>query len=441
MLRPRTPLFAAATDTAAPPPPASASQPAAPEPSFDIDVSDAFAPEPPASSEPAAPASDDAPPPQGQIELSEFKPKKFDLNNLEPDDEPESQPAVAPEPPEPPKLADTAPGPKELRKAYEATKSERDALKAEKAEIEAAKLQLEQEREQLKSQLGEATKHLTYRDPSQHPDVKALLDPVNRELADLPRTALMTSKQANALTTQAPALINEFRQIGAPGTEGYDERREGFLTKVHDSFGENGDRVSSLIAKAATVMEQAERKMAEIKELGGVNGYQEAKQRYDQTQAVYTTQMEANYFQVSPEFAEANPFNSKVVIANLVNGNPKMKEAADRIKQLLRKAAIPPPPINPRELESMPPEERDAMLKGRMSEHQKLIRHFSSQAAEAQLALSVVGPLFKEVTELREKLKLKTNETPSPRGGGPTPPPDNKIEVSDFKPVTVNLRG
>jgi len=437
MLRPRTPLFAAATDTAAPPSPAPAAPPA-PEPSFDIDVSDAFAPEPPAGSEPPAPVSVDEPPPQGQIELSDFKPKNFDLSNPEPDDEPEPQPAATPEPPKP---ADIAPGPKELRKAYEATKAERDALKTEKAEIEAAKLQLEQEREQLKSQLGEATKHLTYRDPSQHPDVKALLDPVNRELADLPRTALMTSKQANALATQAPALINEFRQIGAPGTEGYDERREGFLTKVHDSFGENGDRVSSLIAKAATVMEQAERKMAEIKELGGVNGYQEAKQRYDQTQAVYTTQMEANYFQVSPEFAEANPFNSKVVIANLVNGNPKMKEAADRIKQLLRKAAIPPPPINPRELESMPPEERDAMLKGRMSEHQKLIRHFSSQAAEAQLALSVVGPLFKEVTELREKLKIKNGEVPSPKGTGPTTPPDNRIEVSDFKPVTVNLRG
>ena len=42
---------------------------------------------------------------------------------------------------------------------------------------------------------------------------------------------------------------------------------------------------------------------------------------------------------------------------------------------------------------------------------------------------------------LREKLKLRTGEVPSSRGGGPTPPPDNKIEVSDFKPVTVNLRG
>jgi len=435
MLRPRSFLFAAATDTAAPPSPTPVA-PAAPEPSFDIDVSDAFAPEaPPPSNEPP-PASDDTPPSEGQIELADFKPKKFDLNSDQQDDEPEPQPTA----PEPPKPADNAPGPKELRKAYEATKTERDALKAEKAEIEAAKKQIEQEREQLRVQLTEATKHLSYRDPSQHPDVKALIDPINRELSDLPRTALMSSKQANALTTQAPALINEFRQIGVPGAEGYDERREGFLSKVHDSFGENGDKVSSLIAKAATVMEQAERKMAEIKELGGVNGYQEAKQRHDQTQAAYTTKFEANYFQVSPEFAEANPFNSKVVLANLINGNPKMKEAAENIKKLIRKAAIPPPPINPRELESMPPAERDAMLQGRMQEHQKIIQHFSSQAAEAQLALSVVGPLFKEVTELREKLKMKTGEVPSPRGG-PTPPVDDKIEVQDFKPVTVNLRG
>ena len=438
MLRPRSFLFAAATDTAAPPSPTPAAPPAAPEPSFDIDVSDAFAPEsPPPSNEPP-PASDDTPPSKGKIELADFKPKKFDLNNLEPEDEPEPQPAATPEPPKP---GDIPPGPKELRKAYEAAKSERDALKAEKAEIEAAKLQLEKERDQHLTQLADAQKHLSFRDPSQHPDVKALLDPVNRELADLPRTALMTSKQANALTTQAPALINEFRQIGTPGAEGYDERREGFLSKAHDSFGDNGDKVSSLIAKAATVMEQAERKMAEIKELGGVNGYQEAKQRYDQTQAAYTTKLEANYFQVSPEFAEANPFNSKVVLANLINGNPKMKEAADNIKKLIRKAAIPPPPINPRELESMQPAERDAMLQGRMQEHQKIIHYFSSQAAEAHLALSVVGPLFKEVLELREKLKLKAGEVPSPRGAGPPMPPDNKIEVSDFKPVTVNLRG
>jgi len=432
MLRPRTPLFAAAVDTAAPPSPA----PAAAEPSFDIDVSDAFAPEPSPQPEPVPAGGSDDPPADGLIDLADFKPKPVDLSrDPEPEPQPTPPPAAAPQP------GDTPPGPKELRKAYETAKTERDTLRAEKAEIEAAKIALEQEREQLRGQLGEATKHLTYRDPSTHPDVVAMHKSIDAEIRDLPRTALMSSKQATALATQAPTLINEFRRIGEPSTEGYDERRESFLTKVHDNFGDNGERVSAVIAKAAQTMEQVERKMAEIKEMGGVNGYQEAKARHDHIQADFATRFEANFFQVSPEFAEANPYNSKVVLANLVKSNPKMKAAADEIKKLIRKASIPPPPINPKELDSMPPAERDQMLRGRMQEHQKIIQHFASQSAEAQLALSVVGPLFKEVTELREQLKLKTGEVLSPRGGGPPQPVDTQIDVKDFKPATVNLRG
>jgi hypothetical protein len=400
---------------------------------FDIDLSDAFSTE-----EPPAPVTQPAPPPpeDGKVDLADFKPERISFNSPIPDEEVDEQP---PTPVEQPKPIDNAPGPKELRKAYEATKSERDALKAEKAEIESAKAQLEQEREQLRNQLGEATKHLSYRDPSTHPEVQAMHQEINREIHELPKMAMMSSKQSEALRQLAPTLIGEISRIGDPGTDGYDQRRENLMTKVHDNFGENGDRVLAVLVKASETMHKVERKMAEIKEMGGVNGFQEAKQRHDAMQADYLTKFEAGFFHVSPEFSEANPYHSKSIIAKMVNENPKLKAAAEEIKKIIRKATIPPPPINPKELDQLKPEERDQMLNQRASEHRKAAQHLASRAAEGQLAYEVVGHMAKKIADLEAALKLRTGEIPSPRSGAPSPPSSGEIEVKDFQPSRIKL--
>lgn len=365
------------------------------------------------------------PPPQQQeqpkADLNQWKPDPVKLDFLnEPPKQPESKQPEAPAPKQP----EGEPEPKgsgvaQLRQAYEEVKKKASDHELKVAEYEALNRQHQAELEQLKAQLEQAQAKLSVGDPWQHPSIREIVDPVNQEIQNLPnRLKMSKAEQKNYTPGNISQLTAEFRGIGDPSSDGYDERRQDFQYKISEMFPESGTAIRDVIARSADALERAESKLAEVQRNGTLQSFEEVKRAHEANIARYKEQVENAAFQVSQEMLEAQPWHTKSVIARIVASSESAQATAEKIKEVLRKAAIPPAPISPEELNSLPPDKRDALIQKRQEEHQGYLVQMMKMQPEMLFAYQHFGIIFQKWQEAEERLKQIAGEVPAPSSNG-----------------------
>lgn len=400
------------------------------------------APTPPVAPPEPAPAVKPEPPPAPKIELKDFVPPPVSLNPEGPKPIPasgnEPLPAVVePKAPEPPVEPPQENGIAQLRTRYEEMKASKLELEARLNESTALKAQREGEINQLRAELDALRTKVSATNPWEHPDVRSITDPTNQELANLPSRLKMSPEEARAFQANGniPGLIGEFRAIGSPNDDGYAQRRRDFMMKVDDMFPDSGGAVRDAISRAAEALDRATMKVQEVQQRGGVMSFEESKAEYDKISRKYDEDVLEHGFSVSEEFASANPNHVMTILSGIVSSSPEVQKITDSIKAVLKKAAIPPAPINPTELERLSPEERQAMFDTRERDRSSTLESLMRQQPAQMLSYILLPSIFKKWQDAEERLKQIAGETPKP--GAPLPAAPQSMSVADFKPPPI----
>jgi hypothetical protein len=280
---------------------------------------------------------------------------------------------------------------------------------------------------------------VTQTDPWSHPDVQAIVAPVNEEIAKLPNKLKMGREELRNFTQpNISALTNEFMQIGEPASQGYEDRRHEFNERLEDLFPENSISVRDAITRSADAAERAIKKMEVLQQNGMVSSFAEVKERHSQEIKRFEAEVEAGMFDVSPEMLEADPYSPMSAIHTMIASSPAIEKLSKDVRSILRKASIPPAPISPDELDRMTPEARDAVLAQRQEEFESSRKGLMKIQGPAIMALSVIGPLYKRLIAAEEKLSVITGEIPGGRTAAPAKSgPPEKVAISQWTPPPI----
>lgn len=388
-------------------------------------------PSEPAPQNPSDPSPQADPQPVAEMSLANLK-----LDPIPNNDELGRAPAPrkpAPETPAPGNQ-DNEPGPKHLRDEYRKTREELASEKARILEIETQKKLVEEEKQKLAEQLRTIQERASEQDPSQHPEIQQLHSSIDQEFKALP-TQLMMSRDEVKSMARVPELLAKFRNVGSPEQDGYDERRDDYLSSVRQSFPEHHTEIKNFISKAAQQYDTIEKKLHEIKETGGLRSFERVRQEYDSLAKEYSNE-EQSFFAIDEATREL-PYHPKTILSNLIETAPKVKEVADKIKADVRKFLLPLAPLDPKELENLDPKARDEMLKTREQQHRNHSRQIGSQIPAALLALQVLPGIMKRLAELETKNRSKLDSQPQPRGPGEQEKPSNEPETINLKELKL----
>ena len=375
----------------------------------------------------------EAAPPQ-EVDLKDWKPKKVDLSAKP---EQGNQPDQSDNPPPPPPRENE--GIASLRENYTQAKARAAELETKVAEYEALKAQYEADMEALRQESTTLKNKVTQTDPWSHPDVQAIVAPVNEEIAKLPNKLKMGREELRNFTQpNISALTNEFMQIGEPASQGYEDRRHEFNERLEDLFPENSISVRDAITRSADAAERAIKKMEVLQQNGMVSSFAEVKERHSQEIKRFEAEVEAGMFDVSPEMLEADPYSPMSAIHTMIASSPAIEKLSKDVRSILRKASIPPAPISPDELDRMTPEARDAVLAQRQEEFESSRKGLMKIQGPAIMALSVIGPLYKRLIAAEEKLSVITGEIPGGRTAAPAKSgPPEKVAISQWTPPPI----
>ena len=99
--------------------------------------------------------------------------------------------------------------------------------------METAATALEAELNQIRSQAAVSN-------PYEHPEVTAITDPFLNHAEEMANTVSMLGYNGELLSkSRIHELVNLSTQVGAPGSDGFEERRTQFIDTVVDNFGED----------------------------------------------------------------------------------------------------------------------------------------------------------------------------------------------------------
>jgi len=389
-----------------------------------------------------APATIESAPAEGEVksievDLKDWKPKKVDLTAkpdpgrpLELPDSTTVTPPIAPKENE---------GIASLRESYAQAKARAQELEVKMAEYEALKAQHEADLQALRQESETLKSKVTQTDPWSHPDVQAIVAPVNEEISKLPNKLKMGREELRNFTQpNISALTNEFMQIGEPASQGYEERRYGFNERLEDLFPENNASIRDAIAKSAEAAERAIKKMEVLQQNGMISSFAEVKERYTEDVKKFEAEVETGMFDVSPEMLEADPYSPMSAIHTMIASSPAIDKLSKDVKAILRKASIPPAPISPEELDRMTPEAREAVLAQREDEFQSTRKALMKVQGPAMLALPLLGIIYKKWMEAENKLSVIAGEIPGGMSTGPskkeTP---EKLSIGEWSPPPI----
>lgn len=426
--------FPTEADILGSPPPAATPVLASPAPAPQPEATPTPAPETPPAPAPTLPEAA----PSEKIDLKDWKPGDINLKDKEAAKEVIEK--AKPESVTPPVESE---GIARLRQSYEESKAAAEQYRVKALELEALKAQQEAEIAALREESSKLQIKASQSDPWQHPDVQAIVGPVNQEISKLPEKIKMGKEELRNFTQpNISALTNEFMSIGAPDSQGYDDRRYEFNERLEDLFPENSTSVRDAIIKSADAAERAIEKMNVLQANGMVQSFQEVKDRHQQQVQQFEQTVEIGMFDVSEEFRQADPYHPMSVIHTMIASSPAVAKISGDIKSLIKKAAIPPAPISPEELDKMTPEARDQVLAQRHQEHVSTIEGLMKIQGPALLAYQLFPAIYKKMVEYQEKLALISSEIPggkpvSPEQSGPAP----KTDIKSWSPPPIPKMG
>jgi len=372
--------------------------------------------------------------PGAPVDLKDWKPGKVDLK-ADPNKAPEKKPDDIVTPVEAPIENE---GIARLRENYTTAKARAAELEARTAELEAIKAQQEADMQAMRAETEKLRLKASEVDPWQHPDVQAIVAPVNEDISKLPARLKMGKEELrNFNQTNISALTNEFMGIGSPESNGYEDRRYGFNERLQDLFPENSTSVRDAIVKSAEAAERAIEKMNALQANGMVSSFNEVKERHQDQVKRFEETIEKGMFEVSPEFAQADPFHPMSAIHSMIASSPAVAKISEDVKGILKKAAIPPAPISPEELEKMTPESREAVLTQRNLDHKQTVESLMKIQGPALVAYQLFGVIYKKWREAEDRLATIAGEIPGGRSTPPGKPGDSKVDIKAWSPPPI----
>lgn len=415
---------------------------------IDVDSDPAPAPDPEPTPDPEPspdpePEPTPAPEPTGPRDPREFQslsPEDVEEEDPEPTPNPEPNPGSSPEPePEPVGNAGLR---EKLGIANTRVRELEEGNVAATTRIKELESRLQQQEETAKAEAEKAqdlSRQVGHQDPVSHPDVVAITQPWQEELQTFSRDLSLDGGDGNRLMEVAAPLVKQYANLGQPGSDGFEQRRDEFNSAIDNNFGQDQRRdIIALVRKGHEAMHRAEQKIQEISENADAYYYTQTKDRYDGILSEFR-EIEKGYFSPSPELKETDPYHPTVILSQMSDQSEALKGRLGQITKFLRDALLPLPPLNPKELESMDSEAAGRFMQKQATDHAAKVAKLQRMAGPAMGSMVVVSTLWKQNQELRGQLELLRGEKPVPSGSDPNPEPEPEPtgpkDPSEFQPL------
>lgn len=318
-------------------------------------------------------------------------------------------------------------------KRAEDTAFEVKRIEAEKAELEKKVLEYE-------ARIADAEDASTRKDVSRHPEIRSMVDAWDRELSSLAQEISLSGGKGEKLRAEASELIQEYARLGSPSSEGYEERRQSFADRIDEDYHEDKRDVIGIIRRGSEALAGIHWKMEDLRKNADTYQYKFEHDQYERSVESYKG-VEKFFFDPGEEMAESNPLHYRVLFSDLIKGNEKMAEAAKTAKSFARFALNPLPPINPAELASMDEGTARSYVDNHRRKHDVAMANVRKTYAEGLFALRVVPVMAKQLAEMKDRLAMVKEATPSPKVGDIVRDFANGEgkTIKDFKPVEPEL--
>ncbi len=398
-----------------------------PAPAKDIKSFEMIDPLAPLAAFEPTPASAAAPPPvvAAVQENKPVDPAPEPLEDLTPDDGPaDIKGFVADgEPAAPTKEKD----PKGLRKQL----SEQAAIiKQREDDITAARKELEDERakprpdpaeldrlkQELESVKSDRQKEIDARNRASaqdHPDVMAIRQPFLEKVDDFVQSLSLSEGEevGRQFGDRFNQMVNQRINLGSPGSEGYNDRQQQLMEAVNSYGGENRTAILSIITEGAKTLLTAAAKQKEISEDHLGQTYKDRLTRYGTVQRQFEKIAE-NYGRVDENLLAGDPLKPAHIVHKIITASEPARAAAGQVKNLIQLAMVPPPPIDPREEETLGTEAFRARVDTAMGHHEKAKMLVASSMYDAIMAMKILPLKEQRIAELEAQLAARHREAP-----------------------------
>jgi len=308
--------------------------------------------------------------------------------------------------------------------------------------IQLANENLQKELEQLKSGYNEAQKKLTFKDPSQHPDVKALVKPWDDELNALAKEMSLSGSDGARLKADASMLVQQFQKLGEVGSQGYDERKQDLMDYIDDSFPDDRREVIRILNRGAVVMDDAEGLMQSITENGSAYEQGQALEIYEAMSKDYT-ELEKGFFNPTEEMRTSSPYLPSVIHADYITSNDGIRDHSVQTKNFVRRAFLPLPPLSRNETRGMSDQEVAKYNQERTAKHRADQLKIRDMAAPAFMSHALLPIVQNQLDKALFQLKEIRDANPKPKaesdlGGGDKE--EQVTNIKDFDPGRPNVQ-
>ena len=334
----------------------------------------------------------------------------------------------------------------QIESANDRAKESDGKLASALAQIEDYKTQITESQTKTK----EIQDKLSFQDPSEHPKVQELLAPWDRDLDALSQQISLNGGQGAKLKVEAKELIQQFKGLGDQMSEGFEERRDALIGKIDENYPGDRKEIIAMMSKGASVFGEAENMMRDIRDNGGKFQAEEARSFYNTICDEYKD-VEKHFFNPSQELRDSDPANARVIMADIAENNPAVKDRMDTIKKFSRFGLNPLPPVDDTELRGMDDEAAAKYLEDRRVQHNTIGRTIRETYAESRMALTLVPVLAEKISKYEKIIEDMKKATPIPKDedGKPIPQKDEPTDAEkaagikgfDPGPVNVNLDG
>lgn len=307
------------------------------------------------------------------------------------------------------------------------------------------------ERDALKAKLEDAQNgyndiqnRLSFRNPVEHPDVRNIVAPWDRELNIMAEEMNLSGENGTQLKTMAPTLVRMMQSLGDPSSQGYSDRKEEIIEAIGDNFPEDKKDVIKLISKGARTLEEANAKIEELKSIGSDYETNQANENYNNISKAWDD-LDKTFFKPSPDLIANDPMNPKVILHNLIDIDPQVKAKSEQIRKFVRYASLPLPPVDKREVSGMDDDAAANYLQSRTRHHSVAQQRFQQMATEALLSHACLPSIYKSLMDAKEENSNIKMTTPKPGEDGKQTADDRDDgesgDVKEFslKPTQLNF--
>jgi hypothetical protein len=292
-----------------------------------------------------------------------------------------------------------------------------------RAELSTMEKKLEEERAALEARRSEfEQQELEYAAavPDSHPEIKKIRDGLDQRWDDTLKGLAMAADDPSRIQMISGAmgeLVKAYDSLdrNAPN---FTETRNAIKERVDEIAGEGVfQQLQPFLHEASGTMKLIESKSGELQGKASEAAYQREKNHWDSIEQ-RVAKITENWGKVPEDIQKTNPFSPDAIIQQFSKEVPEFAERLDKLKEKLPEYHMPLPPVDPAEVSTMSPEDRDAYLAAREkreSEHLDVVigrsyKHF---------ALEMVTPLLaKKLRDQQEVIDSLTANEPVPAAGG-----------------------